>query len=197
MILVRFRDSHNRSCPAHVTLRTIDGLPSLRGPAAFAVVTRALEALRVRRTARIVQLTVISNHLHLIVEATDAEALSRALQGLSVRIARGLDATLGRHGAVFGDRPHVRLLKTPREVRSALLYVLQNARRHTPQDPDRILDPTWVDPRSSARWFDGWRDLDPEAGGDRVVAPAQSWLLTTGWRRHGLLRVDERPRGDG
>ena len=45
--------------------------------------------------------------------------------------------------------------------------------------------------------LDGWRDLDPEAGGDRVVAPAQSWLLTTGWRRHGLLRVDERPRGDG
>jgi len=126
-----------------------------------------------------------------------SDALSRALQGLCVRIARGLNAVLGRCGAVFADRHHFRLLKTPREVRNALLYVLQNARRHTQRDPDRILDPTWVDPRSSARWFDGWRDLEPEDGGDRVVAPAQSWLLTTGWRRHGLLRVDERPRGDG
>ncbi|MFT3916689.1 MAG: hypothetical protein QM704_22195 [Anaeromyxobacteraceae bacterium] len=186
-----------RNFPAHVTLRTVDGLPSLRGPEPFAVVVRALEGLRERSGARVVHFVVISNHLHLVVEATSPEALSRTIQGLSVRIARGLNAALGRSGAVFRDRHHVRLLKTPREVRNALVYVLQNARRHTPKQADRIVDPTWIDPRSSGRWFDGWRHVDPEPGGDRFVAPAQSWLLSTGWRRHGLLEVDETPVGGG
>jgi hypothetical protein len=115
------------------------------------------------------------------------------MQALSIRIAQGLNALLGRGGPVFSDRHHVRVLTTPRAARNALLYVLQNARRHAPRSPDRILDPTWLDPRSSARWFDGWRGVEPEEGGDRLVAAARSWLLTTGWRRHGLLEVGETP----
>ena len=27
-----------------------------------------------------------------------------------------------------------------------------------------------------------------------AVAPPRTWLLRTGWRRHGLIRVDETPR---
>jgi len=182
-----------RHHPAHVTLRTVDGLPSLRSAAAFAVISRALEALRARDGAQVVHFSVISNHLHLLVEAVDAAALSRAMQALSIRIAQGLNALLGRSGPVFSDRHHVRVLTTPREARTALLYVLQNARRHAPQSTDRILDPTWLDPRSSARWFDGWRDVAPAEGGERFVAAARSWLLTTGWRRQGLLDVGETP----
>ena len=40
---------------------------------------------------------------------------------------------LGRKGAVWADRHHRRELTTPSEVRSAMVYVLQNYRRHGAQ----------------------------------------------------------------
>ena len=187
------RPKVTRHHPVHVTMRTVPGLPNLRSPAAFAVITRALEGLRERGGARVVHVSVQSTHLHLIVEAMAPTELSRAMQALSIRIALGLNETLGRSGAVFSDRHHVRVLRTPREVRNALVYVLQNARRHTPQDPDRIIDPYWIDSRSSGRWFDGWRGVAPAENTEGLVDVARSWLLRTGWRRHGLVDVDEVP----
>jgi hypothetical protein len=71
------------------------------------------------------------------------------MQGLKVRIAKALNKFWKRRGTVFSDRYHARILRTPREVRRALLYVLQNARRHGM----RLLG---VDPCSSGAWFDGW-----------------------------------------
>jgi hypothetical protein len=47
-------------------------------------------------------------------------ALARGVQGLSVRIAKGLNGVMGRHGRVFSDRYHVRILKTPLEVKNAV-----------------------------------------------------------------------------
>jgi hypothetical protein len=65
-----------------------------------------------------------------IVEAEDSEALARGMQGLKARIARALNRLWGLSGPRFPDRYHSRVLRTLREVRSALLYVLDNARRH-------------------------------------------------------------------
>ncbi|MFO0419805.1 MAG: hypothetical protein ACK53T_10415, partial [Planctomycetota bacterium] len=64
-----------------------------------------------------------TDHLHFVVEAKDRTALSRGLQGLLIRLARGLNQLWGRKGKVFADRYHDRALKSPREVRNALVYV--------------------------------------------------------------------------
>lgn len=54
----------------------------------------------------------------------------------------------------------------------------------------------FLDPASSARWFDGWKRPAPGAdelsalsppGARAPVARARTWLLTAGWRRLGLL----------
>jgi len=77
------------------------------------------------------------------------------------------------------------LLATPRAVRHALV------KKHRTAVGE-------VDPCSSAAWFDGWR-AEPGARAPRgpsPVARAQSWLAAVGWRRHGLIDVDERPRTD-
>jgi hypothetical protein len=85
-------------------------------------------------------------------------------------------------------------------VRNALRYVLLNAQRHAPKDrPKRSV---LLDPASSARWFDGWRrglsltratkEIGPDA--PRPVARARLWLLTVGWRRHGLIDPCRRAR---
>jgi hypothetical protein len=131
----------------------------------------------------------------LIVEAHDHAALGRGMKAIGARLARAVNRISGRRGPVLGDRYHHRLLSTPREVRSALRYVLLNARRHAAKLHAALRGPVRLDPASSARWFDGWRigarvesdearDL-PE--GRPPVARARLWLLTVGWRRYGLI----------
>jgi hypothetical protein len=46
---------------------------------------------------------------------------------------------LGRTGKVFADRYHMRILKTPTEVKNALRYVLDNRWKHNPRRPDPIV----------------------------------------------------------
>ena len=139
-----------------------------------------------------VQFSVQSDHLHLIVEAAGTPALSRGLRGLSIRVARAVNRALGRSGSLWGDRYHTRALASPREVRHGLVYVLMNFRKHLAAPPPGL------DPCSSAAWFDGFR---APGGGPRAVlardhaatAAPRSWLGTVGWRRHGLIGLDEAP----
>lgn len=58
---------------------------------------------RAKFGARLVEFSVQGNHLHLIVEADDSASLSRAMQGLCIRIARALNALMRSAGAVFAD----------------------------------------------------------------------------------------------
>ena len=66
------------------------------------------------------------NHLHLIIEADDAAPLSRAMQGLTIRIAMALNAMMACAGRVFEDRSFSRLLRSPTELVRAIAYVLGN-----------------------------------------------------------------------
>ena len=190
--------------PLHVTLRVVAGVPSLRAKGAFGVIRRALGVKRAG-DARVAQYSVQSNHVHLIVEAGSKKGLSLGLQALGIRLAKRLNAHFGRGGRVFGDRYHARALRTPLEVRRALAYVLNNYRKHADRRGPR-LPLSFLDGCSSAAWFDGWRPEwihappDPRAFRDRFprlpsgVEPARSFLLTRGWRRHGLLEPFERER---
>jgi REP-associated tyrosine transposase len=184
--------------PVHVTLRVLRGVPNLRRRALMKVIERALRAARDRFGMRVVHYSVQANHLHLIAEADDARALTRGLQGLCIRIAKRLNQHLTRRGKLFADRYHARALKTPTEVRHALRYVLQNAHKHA-LERGEFLPSGAIDLCSSARYFDGYADRDRNLvleGWSRDPPPISSatcWLLTTGWRRRGLLRTTDLP----
>ena len=124
------RPRHDARAPLHVTLRLRDGLPSLRRNIVRARILLALGEGRERFGFRLNQFSLQSNHVHLIVEADDALALSRGMKGIAVRVARTVNRVWKRRGSVFSDRFHARALRTPREVRAALAYVLHNARHH-------------------------------------------------------------------
>ena len=66
----------------------------------------------------------------MLVEAADERALSRGMNGLGVRIAKGLNRVMRRRGKVLDDRYHGHILRTPTEVRRARAYLLQNAAHH-------------------------------------------------------------------
>jgi putative transposase len=175
-----------------VTVRLRPGLPSLRTISLVRALERSFVAVRRRADFRLVHYALQGTHAHFVVETTDAAALARGMMAVGARIARAVNRVFDRHGPVLAERFHLRVLRTPRDVRNVLAYVLLNARRHA----SRIGRAFRIDPASSGRWFGGWRwqplarDRGPEVA---AVSEPQTWLLRIGWRRHGLIDPDERP----
>jgi hypothetical protein len=195
------RPSHSKHHPLHVTLRVVDGLPSLRKALLFCAIKGAFlksnTKSKHRDHFRLTHFSVQGNHLHLVTEASDATRLARGVQGLAVRIAKRLNSALQRRGRVFAERYHARPLRSPREVRHALAYVLLNEQRHLAAERGLSLSPWYFDPCSSATEFDGWRKIHglpaPPQPKREVTAPPQSYLLRVLWRRHGLIASYEVP----
>ncbi len=158
------RPRFGRVTPVHVTLRMRDHVWNLRSRRSFRRIRSCFEKARGRFGARLVEFSVQGNHLHLILEADSDAALSRALQGLCIRIAKALNKMMGRKGPVFGDHYHARLLRSPTALVRAIAYLLGNAAHHFRQ-----------------RGTDPYASRAPEAAA--VLSASRSWLLREGWRR--------------
>ncbi|WP_373046378.1 transposase [Vulgatibacter sp.] len=169
--------------PVLVTWRVLDHVWSMQSKRSFRVLLRAFRPAVARFGARITHFSVQGNHLHLIVEANGTQALSSAMQGLGVRIARGLNRLMGRAGKVFADRFHAHALGSPTEARNAIDYVLGNTRIHAERQGRtvaRYVDRFAVSHEQLGDETAWWRTFDD--GSPPVTAPA-SWLLEKGWRR--------------
>jgi REP element-mobilizing transposase RayT len=176
----------------HATLRVLDHVWNLRSRRSFSVIEAAIAGMSRFRDFRVVHFGVEGNHLHFIVEADHNRALSEGMQGLTIRLAKGLNRMMGARGRVFADRYHAHVLKTPAEVRNAIAYVLLNHRSHAARRGEGVGRGA-PDPYSSAFTFDGWKDLRPWTTAPPVTSPPRSWLLAKGWRLRGLIRIGETP----
>ena len=213
----------SRHHPLHIVVRLVPGVPSLRTRRLFGRVHRALAAAKERFGMRIIHYSVQDNHLHLLVEvehpdsrlrgdkAAAKRALTKAMQGLGVRLARRLNKVLGRRGRLIEERYHVTRLTTPRQVKNALLYILNNGRKHR-AEKGLPCETGWLDPCATGVYFEYWgervpgitawqswvRQLDEELGpktGPRSIVAPRSWLLRTGWHKHGPLPFEATPGG--
>jgi REP element-mobilizing transposase RayT len=155
----------------------------------------SLRQTRERGDFRVVHYSIQRNHVHLLVESAGKQALGRGMKAVASRLARAVNRVFGRRGPVLYGRYHLRVLRTPREVRNALAYVLLNARKHW-RERRGSPPPVRLDAASSGRWFDGWRRKPPFEGGGReppAVARPHTWLLAAGWRRQGRIDAAEVP----
>jgi hypothetical protein len=153
------REGFSSTTPAHVTVKLMPDLLSLRNKQLVRALERTFAAGCDRSEFRLVHYSLLGNHAHPIVEARDQHALGRGMMAIGSRLALAVNRVMKR--------------KKARRVMEVVL-----------------------DPASSARWFEGWkrgsgpvpRAAVSAAGHDRPpVARARTWLLTVGWRRHGLL----------
>jgi putative transposase len=167
------RPAFDKFLPVHVTLKVKADVPSLRSSKRFDVIRKSFVAARGKHGLRLVEFSVLGEHLHLIVEADNSEALSRGMQGLCVRLARRLNALLQRKGSLFADHYHSLLLRTPTELVRRINYVLGNAEHHYGK-----VETPW---RRSAPVADHRTSNAPELSSLREVP--KGWLLTAGWRR--------------
>jgi REP element-mobilizing transposase RayT len=186
------RPELKKDCPVHVTLRVVKEVGRLRRPAAYGALQRAVAACLGRIDFRIVHTSIQGNHIHLLVEADNKRALGNGMRAFMVSAAQHLNAASGRRGTVFPTRYHAVQLTTPKQVRAALAYVLNNWRRHQEDTAGARQRAAHVDPYSTGVLFDGWKDattrfeIPPGYEPLRVSGP-RTWLLKVGWRKHHPL----------
>lgn len=196
--------------PQHVTLRVVGDIGHLRTAHKYRAIRAALAASAASPTNaacddfRIVHFSVQGDHLHLICEAASREALWRGVRAFEIAAARNLNVERSRElrrrrrGQVFADRYHARALRSVREVRNALAYVLNNWRHHPRSNRGPSLFDGRLDPYSSAILFAGFAERTrPVHVPDGFEAPAvvrpRSWLLAEGWKRARAISVWEVP----
>jgi putative transposase len=177
----------------HITARARAGLPSFRAQRIARLIWLQMRRLN-DKTFQIVHFSIQKNHVHLIVEADDREAVIRKMSGFMISFAKRLNRQVlgNRRGKVWSDRYFRRDITRAGEMHSVLRYVFGNAKKHGLMP----LDAPLLDGLSSAWTFDGW-DL-------KIVPPDERlrWkpprprtdLLKRDWIAYGLLRVADGPR---
>ena len=146
----------------------------------------------VRGDFRIVEFSIQSNHVHLIVEADHEKALSSAVRSFEARVSKALNRHVLRRkrGKVWGDRYFRVDLETPTQARRALAYVLQNGQHHG------VVAARVKDPISSARWSNRYvtrAELPLETS---LTSPSGTYLLNVLWEKRwpGAISPSEVPR---
>ena len=196
--------------PVHVVLRVDRALGRLRRRSAYHAMRLALQTAAKAGKIRVVHVSIQRHHIHLLVEAGSERDLATGMKGLEISAAKRLNRAITRdrrlperrRGQVFVTRYHAEIIKSPRQARRALAYVLNNWRHHREDLEGAAQRRAPIDPYSSAIAFDGWCDRPAHAGLPIGYQPLpvevpRSWLLTEGWRRHGAVSVHEVPGGQG
>jgi REP element-mobilizing transposase RayT len=185
--------------PVHVVLRVASAVGKLRRRCVYQAIREATLTTARRDDFRIVHLSIQHNHVHLLVEADDKQALARGMQGFQISAAKHLNAAISkgrpgprRRGTVFPDRYHAEIITSPTQARHTLSYVMNNWRKH---DEDRVqpMSAWTIDWFSSAVMFPGWAEYGddvllwrgPPTYDPLVVYQPRTWLLRDGWRKVG------------
>jgi REP element-mobilizing transposase RayT len=192
----------------HVNIHVRSDVGSLRKHDMFLALREATIVVAKYEAFRIVHMSIQRTHVHFIIEAQDRMVLAKGMQVFQISAAKQINRVVlertgvKRRGSVFTDRYHARIMRTPREVRNCITYVLNNWRHHG--EHQRRFARRWdIDPYSSAISFGGWKELadadvmprPPSTYRPLVVWLPKTHLLAVLWRRHGLIRYEEIPGG--
>jgi REP element-mobilizing transposase RayT len=117
----RRREKVTTKTPLHINFKF---KTSIRNKASLRLLKRAIINARTHGL-RILHYSLQPNHVHLIIEAKDNNELTTGMKSLTVTFAKGL-----HKGRVQVQRYHLHVLKTIREVKHAIHYVLFNQQKH-------------------------------------------------------------------
>jgi REP element-mobilizing transposase RayT len=129
--------------PVHVTLRVRRHVYNLRSRRCFKSLENAFFAGGNKFGLRLNHFSVQGNHVHLIVEADDNRALSRGMQGLTIRMARSLNRVMQRRGSVFADRS-IHTSSAPRPKPATPSTTSCTIGNNTPASKDDLYSPIIV-----------------------------------------------------
>ncbi len=107
--------------PLHINFKV---KTHIRNKTCLKILKRAIINARAQGL-KIVHFSLQSNHVHLVVEAIDNETLTRGMRSLTVTFSKRID-----RGRIQLERYHLHVLKTLRETKHAIHYVLFNEAKH-------------------------------------------------------------------
>lgn len=117
----RTREKMSSRPPLHINFKF---RTNIRNKTCLKNLKRAILNSR-RQGLRVLHCSLQSNHVHLIVEAETNTLLTKGMRSLTVTFAKGL-----KKGRVQLERYHLHVLRTLRETKNALHYVLFNKQKH-------------------------------------------------------------------
>jgi REP element-mobilizing transposase RayT len=117
----RRREKVHSRHPLHVNFRL---KTSLRNKQGLKLLKRAISNSRTHGL-KVIHFSLQSNHVHLILEATSNAILTKGMRSLTITFAKGL-----ARGRLQVERYHLHVLKSLRETRNAIHYVLFNEQKH-------------------------------------------------------------------
>ena len=153
----------SRHHPVHATVRLRPHVWNLRSQRGMAVVEAALRGAAERPGFRVTHFGAQGNHVHLIVEAAGADALTSGMKAFSIRLAKGMNRLMGARGPVLEDRYHMHVLRTPAETRRAVDYVTGNFENHARRRGEPV--------------GEGFRDRFGSRERPELVGQGETWLL--------------------
>jgi REP element-mobilizing transposase RayT len=186
----RTRREHKSYQPVHVVMRVRKDVPRLRKRIVYQAIRRVLARHLAQLGFRVCHLSIQSNHLHYLVEASSKKTLAAGMQRLNNLTARAINRALRRKGSLFAYRYHATPITNPRQARNALAYVLNNWRRHDEDESSERMRYLARDTYATGYSFAGWSGgaTSAPAGHPTLpVDPPRTWLLAVGWSKHGTI----------
>ena len=117
----RKRERISHRTPLHINFRF---RKSIRNKESLRILKKAILKARMKGL-NVIHFSMQSNHIHLIIEAADNQTLTKGMRSLTISFAKGLD-----EGRIQIQRYHLHVLRSLRETRNAVFYVLFNQQRH-------------------------------------------------------------------
>lgn len=117
----RPRDRVKRQTPLHINFKL---KAHIRNKDCLRLLKRAIVRAR-GYGLKVIHYSLQSNHIHLIVEASNNEVLTAGMRSLTITFAKGL-----KQGRVQLERYHLHVLRTKNETKNAIHYVLFNSQKH-------------------------------------------------------------------
>lgn len=167
----RKREKVSAQHPIHINFKV---KAFIKNKTCLKILKRAIKNAR-SHGLRVIHFSLQSNHVHLLIEATDNAILTRGMRSLTITFAKGVNK-----GRIQMERYHTHILKTLRETRNAFHYVVLNEAKHAQ------LKRAYVDRYSSLGWVRDLRTFAKEANLGVVLRKfcevsfldsAESWLL--------------------
>ncbi len=115
------RELVSHRTPMHVNFKY--RLP-VRNKETLKLLKRSIQNAR-KHGLRVMQYSFQKNHIHLILEAESNPVLTKGMRSLTITFAKGL-----KQGRIQLERYHLHVLRTAREVKHAVHYVLFNQQKH-------------------------------------------------------------------
>lgn len=117
----RAREEVTKRTPVHVNFKY---KTHIRNKTCLKLLKRAIANAR-GYGLKIIHFSMQHNHIHLILEPSTNEILTKGMRSLTITFAKGL-----RAGKVQLERYHLHVLKTLREAKNAVNYVVFNKQKH-------------------------------------------------------------------